>query len=95
MTEIGKDIDCKIGKQTFLGRKHDELMCCESIIAGIVHEQVSLEENVRSGFYFEESEIIPRSHPFGNVYVFREWGYVSTGYSWYRFKLEDFQLISN
>jgi hypothetical protein len=81
--------------KTFLNPEHDGLRYNEQFIAGIKHEQRSIQDNDDDRFFFEECETRDFIHPLGTVYVFKQFGYVANGYTWYRFEMSDLEKINN
>ena len=85
----------KTSPKTYLGQQNDKLRYNESIIGGIKHEQRSVDDNNEDEFYFEQCEQIDFIHTLGTVYLFGDYGYVCSGYTWYRFLMADLQVLSN
>lgn len=81
--------------KTFLNSEKDGLRFDEQIIDGIKHTQRHIQDNEVDGFCFEECQMMDFIHSLGTVYLFKEWGYVANGYSWYRFKMSDLKKLSN
>ncbi len=78
--------------QTFLTKNKGKMEC---YFAGVKHQIRTHQNNLDSGFVFQDCKKIDIIHPLGTVYLHKEYGYVCAGHFWYRFIYVDLVMLLN